>query len=224
MSFYFKVKDLYYKIFPVSSSFKRDLRYFKNCSAILDIGCGKGFFVTLDKDRITGLDNNKESVDICKSKGLNVIKWNCLDLPFKNNSFDGILCSHLIEHLIPEDVFKLVKEINRVLKKGGIIIIKTPLPSFSFWNDPTHIRPFVPSSIFSIFNVVDLGQPTRKIDCSYEFVDMKFSYHNLYYSYIEPSVNPKRYWFYSIWRGISKFSKIRLPIKESVTIVLRKVR
>lgn len=121
MSFYFKVKDLYYKIFPVNSSFKRDLMYFNNCTSIIDIGCGKDFFVSLDKDRIIGLDNNKESVEICKSKGLNVIEGSCLDLPFNNNSFDGVLCSHLIEHFLPRDVFKLVKEINRVLKKRVLL-------------------------------------------------------------------------------------------------------
>jgi len=223
MSFYFKIKNLYNKIFNINSSFKKDLAYFNNCNSILDIGCGKGYFVSLDSDRITGLDNNEESVKVCKLKGLNVIKGNCLDLPFKGSSFDGVLCSHLIEHFLPEYVFKLAKEIDRVLKKGGIIVIKTPLPNFHFWSDPTHIRPYIPSSIFSIFNVVDLGQPTKKGKYSYKFIDMRFRYKSLYYSYIEPSVNPKRYWFYSIWRGISKFSVIRLPLKDGVTIVLQKI-
>lgn len=98
------------------------------------------------------------------------------------------------------------------------------MPNFHFWSDPTHIRPYLPSSVFSIFNVTDLGQPSKKGDYCYEFIDMKFNYQSLYYSYIEPSVNLKRYWLYSIWRGISKFSRIRLPLKSSVTIVLRKIK
>jgi len=223
VSFYFRIKNLYYKIFPRNLSFKKDLEYFNNCSAILEIGCGKGFFISLAPDRIIGLDNNQKSVDICKLKGLNVVKGNCLNLPFKNSSFDGVFCSHLIEHFVPKDAFRLAEEIGRVLKPGGITIIKTPLPNFSFWNDPTHIRPYPPASIFSIFNVVELGQPTKEGKYCFEFVEMKFSYHSLYRSYIEPSVNPRKYWLYAAWRGLSKFSRLRLPIKDSVMIVLKKI-
>lgn len=153
---------------------------------------------------------------------MNVVEGDVLNLPFKDDFFDGVYCSHLIEHLYPEDVFKLANEIGRVLKSGGVVVIKPPLPSFSFWNDPTHIKPYRPSAIFSIFNVVELGQPTKEGKYCFEFIDMKFGYHSLYRSYIEPSVNPSRYWFYTVWRGASKFSRLKLPLKDSVTVVLRK--
>lgn len=103
---YFKVKKLYYKLFPRELLYKKDLKYFKNCDNILDVGCGKGFFISSSPKRIIGLERNSDSISICKSKGLNVIEGNSLNLPFKDNSFDGIYCSHLIEHFIPEDVFK----------------------------------------------------------------------------------------------------------------------
>jgi len=219
---YFKVKKLYYRLFPSELLYKKDLKYFKNCDNILDIGCGKGFFASLSPKRIVGLEYNPKLVNICKSKDLNVIEGNCLNLPFKSKSFDGVYCSHLLEHFIPEDVFKLANEIGRILKERGVVVIKTPLPNFSFWNDPTHVKPYPPPAIFSIFNVVELGQPTEKGKYKFEFVDMKFGYHSLYRSYIKPSVNPRKYWFYTIWRGISKFSRLKLPLRDSVTIVLRK--
>lgn len=96
------------------------------------------------------------------------------------------------------------------------------MPNFSFWDDSTHIKPYPPPAIFSIFKVVELGQPTKKTKYCFEFIDMKFGYHSLYRSYIEPSVNPSRYWFHTIMRGVSKFSRLKLPLKDSVTMVLRK--
>lgn len=42
----------------------------------------------------------------------------CYKLPFKNNSFDYIICSHLLEHL--EEPEKFIKELTRVAKRGYI--------------------------------------------------------------------------------------------------------
>ena len=46
-------------------------------------------------------------------------------LPFQDNSFDLILCNHVLEH-IPDDATAM-KELFRVLKKGGTLIAQVPL-------------------------------------------------------------------------------------------------
>lgn len=46
-------------------------------------------------------------------------------LPFKDETFDVVLCSELIEHLI-FDPLHMLNEINRVLRAGGLLIITTP--------------------------------------------------------------------------------------------------
>ncbi len=46
-------------------------------------------------------------------------------IPFKNDSFDCILCSHVLEH-VPDDQ-KAMREIFRVLKLGGWAILQVPL-------------------------------------------------------------------------------------------------
>lgn len=53
------------------------------------------------------------------------VKANICALPFKEQTFDFILCNHVLEH-IPEDR-KAMQEIYRVLKKGGTAILQVPL-------------------------------------------------------------------------------------------------
>ena len=46
------------------------------------------------------------------------------NLPFKPKSFDTVLCSEVIEHV--KEPYTALKEINRVLKKSGILILTAP--------------------------------------------------------------------------------------------------
>lgn len=52
------------------------------------------------------------------------IKADICDLPFNDNSFDVILCNHVIEHI--EDDHKAMSELYRVLKTGGMGIFQIP--------------------------------------------------------------------------------------------------
>ncbi len=52
------------------------------------------------------------------------IKADILDLPFENNSFDIILCNHVLEHI--EDDTKAMSELYRVLKPNGMGIFQIP--------------------------------------------------------------------------------------------------
>ena len=52
------------------------------------------------------------------------IKADILDLPFDDNSFDIILCNHVLEHI--EDDTKAMSELYRVLKPNGMGIFQIP--------------------------------------------------------------------------------------------------
>jgi predicted SAM-dependent methyltransferase len=54
-----------------------------------------------------------------------VTNMNILNLPFQNNSFDLILCNHVLEH-VPADIAAM-KELYRVLKTGGTAILQVPI-------------------------------------------------------------------------------------------------
>ena len=98
----------------------------------LDVGCAAGTFVNfLNKDKISyGADISSNQIQYAKKNYENkkhkfyLIKNN--KLPFKNKSFDVVTNLQLMEHLSMKDNEVLFKEIKRVLKPGGRLIITTP--------------------------------------------------------------------------------------------------
>ena len=62
------------------------------------------------------------SIDIISD--LAQIKMDLQKIAFRNNSFDTILCSHVLEH-VPDDILAM-KELRRILKQNGICIILVP--------------------------------------------------------------------------------------------------
>ena len=126
---------------------KKAYLYFKNCQKILDIGCGTGNFIKNNPQAITGLDNNKQTIRQCKKQGFNVKLGSAAKLPFQAGTFNGIYCSHVIEHLKPKEVYEFLKESARVLKRDGILLIRAPLLWSGFYNNLTHIKPYPPSAI-----------------------------------------------------------------------------
>ena len=53
------------------------------------------------------------------------IKADICDLPFLDNSYDFILCNHVLEHIVDDN--KAMRELHRVLKKNGIGIFQVPM-------------------------------------------------------------------------------------------------
>ena len=95
----------------------------------LNVGCGidiKEGWINLDSIAIPDVDVVH---DIEK-----------LPLPFQTEEFDEILCQDVLEHV---DYIPVLKDLHRVLKKGGIIHIRVPhFTSKNNFVDPTHLRMF----------------------------------------------------------------------------------
>ena len=87
---------------------------------VLDIGCGPNNHFFKFKN-YTGMDLNyhDEKINIIE-KDLN----EDTSLPFEDNSFDVVMATEFLEHLFRPDI--LAKEINRVAKKDGVIMISLP--------------------------------------------------------------------------------------------------
>ncbi|MEM5797831.1 MAG: class I SAM-dependent methyltransferase [Candidatus Aenigmatarchaeota archaeon] len=102
---------------------------------ILDVGCGNNKYIGGKEDKVIGIDKiNLPSVDVVHE--IEKIPW-----PFKKNEFDMVICSHVLEHV--ENIIKVMKEIHRITKPGGIVIIKVPyFTSPGAFTDPTHRRFF----------------------------------------------------------------------------------
>lgn len=222
---YSRLRDFYLSTFPPSRYYAKDLSYFHGLEPILDIGCGHGFFRDASPERIIGLDQNPESVRACRDKGLNCIEGSCLSLPFEDQSVNGVYCSHLIEHFHWQEAVRVVEEIDKVLRPGGRLVIKTPLPNPHFYDDPTHTRPYPPSAIIDMFGSRD-GQETILGDMGiYTVVSLRPERALLYEPWLPPSCDPRKHWLRLTLRGSAVFLAqfgIRRLRKSAYTLVLEK--
>jgi ubiquinone/menaquinone biosynthesis C-methylase UbiE len=93
-------------------------------SLILDVGSGPGRDALLLTNlglNVTCIDASTAMVGLCKQKGLEAIEADFMNLPFNNNSFDGIWAYTSLLHVPKKDLLKAFKELLRVLKPDGII-------------------------------------------------------------------------------------------------------
>lgn len=91
---------------------------------VLDIACGTGYALSLlSPAECYGIDIASEMIAVAKEKypQISFQEANARTLPFKKNFFDVILCTEALHHL--EHVEDVFKELKRVLKKDGKIII-----------------------------------------------------------------------------------------------------
>lgn len=152
------------------------LSYMSECSKILDVGCGTGRFVSNSPSRIKGVDHNKESVEECIKKGYDVVRADVIKLPFEDSLFDGVHCSHVIEHLQPNEAYKLLSELVRVLKKNGILVIRTPLLYPGFYDDFTHIKPYHPRALLHYLTTFERAEQTTLNPIKGRFKLLKLKY------------------------------------------------
>jgi ubiquinone/menaquinone biosynthesis C-methylase UbiE len=86
-----------------------------DCASYLDVGCGRGEMVAFSRN--LGMDSKGvEAVDYL-TNGDDVVQGLAWDLPFKSKSIDLVTLFDVIEHILPEDTFKVLHELGRVAKK-----------------------------------------------------------------------------------------------------------
>jgi len=75
-------------------------------------------------------------------------------LPFRDKAFDRAFLVHVIEHLYRP--YELLKEIHRILKDNGELIIICPNAKVSFadWNDDTHLISFTEPTLKRFVSLV----------------------------------------------------------------------
>ncbi|MBN1168064.1 MAG: class I SAM-dependent methyltransferase [Methanospirillaceae archaeon] len=105
--------------------------------SILDLGCGPGLYCELLAEhgyQVTGVDFSKRSIDYARQSGshkgllIEYIQSNYLDLTFEN-LFDLIIIIFCdFDVLVPHDRTRLLKNIFRALKPGGLFIFDTLNP------------------------------------------------------------------------------------------------
>ena len=116
---------------------------------VLDVGCGRGFYETLlsieySKLQLTGIDSNDSYLKQAQQRNQSLprgnkaqfLKEDAAGMKFKNGSFDRVICTEVLEHIGQDET--VLKEIRRVLKKGGIALFSVPVANYPFLWDPAN--------------------------------------------------------------------------------------
>ncbi len=157
---------------------------------VLDFGCGyspyKSYikcdeYVRVDKPSIYNNNGNLKS---------DIIFYDGKKLPFNDNTFDSIICTEVLEHIPNLD--EIAKELNRVLKPKGTILISVPFT----WDEhevPNDFRRFTQFGIKLLlekngFCIINLEKTTKTIHTITQLLTNAISRailtNNQYFNYI----------------------------------------
>jgi SAM-dependent methyltransferase len=134
---------------------------------VLDLGCRYGALtrVYAEGNEVVGVDVDREALAEASKLGIET-RWADVDepLPFPDGSFDVVVAGELFEHV--RDPERLVAEVKRVLRPGGIFVASVP-NAFRLKNrlrfllgrkpedDPTHLHMFSPGEIRALLRDFD---------------------------------------------------------------------
>lgn len=94
---------------------------------ILDAGCGPGVMLPhLAKyGNVLGIDLSSDALKFAKSRGT-VKKEDITNIKVKDGTYDLVICMDVMYHTWVKNVNKALVEFKRVLKKGGLLVIREP--------------------------------------------------------------------------------------------------
>ena len=100
---------------------------YRSNNYLLDVGCGKGWFLLECKKRawnVYGTEFSKDAVEVCKEKGINMTQGDLNQIKFEGVLFDVIVISEVIEHTSnPVEQFRILYSL---LRPGGLLYVTTP--------------------------------------------------------------------------------------------------
>ena len=100
---------------------------------VLDAGCGTGAILKQlgSPERNVGIDLSPEAISFCRARGLpNARQGDIGALPFGDATFDAVICSSVLYHQWVKDIGAALREMRRVLRPDGLLLIN--LPAFRF--------------------------------------------------------------------------------------------
>jgi ubiquinone/menaquinone biosynthesis C-methylase UbiE len=109
------------------------LSHVEKGAKILDLGAGTGYFSSLLYNTLKSKSLNPEEIIQASDYYPENFKFDKLScqfgdfntgLPYEDNTFDVVCSIEVIEHI--EDQFQLMREIFRIIKPGGILVLTTP--------------------------------------------------------------------------------------------------
>jgi SAM-dependent methyltransferase len=131
---------------------------FEGASGVLDVGCGRGEFLALLRERgiaARGIDTNAAMVQVTRDKGLTADEGDAVGFLRAQppGSLGGLFAAQVVEHLDPAYLMALLEAAFDALRPGAPIVLETINPAcwFAFFEsyirDITHVRPLHPETL-----------------------------------------------------------------------------
>ena len=147
------------------------LPVFAGAQDILDIGCGRGEFLSLLAGAgvgARGVDANREMVATARERGLDAVHADALtyleSLP--DASLGGLMAAQVVEHLVPPYLSRLLATAYQKLRPGAPIVVETINPACwlaffsSYIRDFTHPQPVHPETLQYMLQANGFGRVT----------------------------------------------------------------
>ncbi len=125
------------------------------CGKVLEVGSGEGYGIEILAPLATeymAIDKFQTQLPVSaqKFKQVSFRQVSVPPLPFEDNCFDAVVSFQVIEHIEEDEA--LVKEIHRVLKPGGVLVLTTPNRTMSLTRNPWHVREYTPGELKALLN------------------------------------------------------------------------
>lgn len=140
-----------------------DVEYFRGCTHVLDVACGAGIFLDRLRQegiRATGVERDIRIAAYGTGLGLDIVNKDAMSyLESGPHGYDGVYCSHFVEHLSVEALQRLLGLLYRALAPGGLAVLVFPDPEsirsqlLGFWRDPEHVRFYHPDLVIAMATV-----------------------------------------------------------------------
>jgi SAM-dependent methyltransferase len=105
----------------------REVERRREAGRLLDVGCGRGEFLRVARDRgwqCFGVEISPQASDEARRKGLDVATGRFEDVDYPDSFFDVVTIYHVLEHL--HDPREALSKAYQLLKSGGLLVVAVP--------------------------------------------------------------------------------------------------
>lgn len=120
-------------------------RILHDSKSVLDVGCGSGWLTGyITTSDYVGISYRFSEIDNLGKNGFSglLLDLEKNDLPFPDGRFDCVYMGHIVEHFEKKELIRIMREVHRVLKAGGYIILVAPTEHSQIWAEWTHVKPY----------------------------------------------------------------------------------
>ena len=144
---------------------------------VLDVGCSYGW--ALDSLRgkageLWGIDTDGEALRHARARysDIHFVHGSATSLPFPSDTFDAVVLSETIEHVADGDRSRVVDEVHRVLKNGGLLVFTAPYAGLLAWTDPLDFKRRIPS-VYRLYMRAARYTPTTPVEVGHKHLSTR---------------------------------------------------